>query len=298
MYVRTFYADRPDKSSLLQQREGGGSRRGMIRPVGRFAPRWPAYGALVAGGAAVILAGCGGTGSSVTKAAALEFARAVNLRASDVPGARVSPQEHRSTGTTEEPVDLECSSRGKSSSSPVAREVRSLETPHAFVVSFVVVERSDAAAAAALAPFASSSGRVCLIRSLGATVTSEGESTESSFAVSGTSVPVPSALGPGAAALHVLAAVSHETSKGIGAETQRFLRRLERTPNGKRLAERDRRALGRHRNEKPPPFHVSLAIFRVGPADIALFTVGRSISPSLERRLLLLLHSRAVAHAL
>jgi hypothetical protein len=273
----------------------------MIRSVRGFTARSFVSGALVVGCVAMGVAGCGAAGSSVTETAARDFAQAVNLRASDVPGAHVSPKETGSRGSTEEPFALaKCLGRGKPSSSPVAREVSpSLAAPHAFVASVVVVERSDVAATAELTPFASSSGRACLTRELGEAVTSEGQTTETSFAVGGTSVPVPTALGPGAAALHVLAELSHaEPSKEISAETQKLLRRLERTPKGKRRADRERRLLERHLGEKVPPFHISFAMFRVGPADIALFSIGGSISPSLERRLLLLLHSRAVAHQL
>lgn len=243
------------------------------------------------------VAGCGVAGSSVTKTAARDFAQAVNLRTRDVPGSHVSPGSH---GSSEEPFALARCSGREPSGRPVVREVSpSLSAPHAFIASAVVVERSAAAAAAELAPFASASGRACLIRGLGAAVTSEGQTTETSFAVGGTSASVPTALGPGAAALHVLAELSHAApSKGIDPETQKLLRRLERTPAGKRRAERERRLLERHLGEKVPPFHVSFAMFRVGPADIALFSIGGSISPTLERRLLLLLHSRAVTHKL
>jgi hypothetical protein len=270
----------------------------MIWSVRVFTARSFVSGALVVGCAAMGVAGYAAAGSSVTKTAARDFAQAVNLRASDVPGAHVSTG---SRGSSEEPFALaRCSGRGKPPGRPVALEVSpSLDAPHAFVASVVVVERSDAAAAAELAPFASASGRACLIRGLGEAVTSEGQTTETSFAVGGTSVPVPTALGPGAAALHVLAELSHaKPRKEISAETRKLLRRLERTPKGKRRAERERRLLEKHLGEKVPPFHVSFAMFRVGPADIALFSIGGLISPSLERRLLLLLHSRAVTHKL
>lgn len=273
-------------------------RSGMIWLARALEARSFVSGALIVGCAAMGVAGCGAAGPTVTKSAARDFAQAVNLRASDVPGAHVTPG---SRGSTEEPFALaRCSGRGKPSGRPVAREVSpSLSAPHAFVVSAVVVERSAAAAAAELAPFASASGRACLIRELGAAVTSEGQTTETSFAVGGTSVPVPTALGPDAASLHVLAELSHpEPNRGIAPETRRLLRRLERTHAGKRRAERERRLLERHLGEKVPPFHVSFAMFRVGPADIALASVGGLISPALERRLLLLLHSRAVTHKL
>jgi len=268
----------------------------MIRSVRGFTARSFVSGALVVGCAATGLAGCGAADPSVTKTAARDFALAVNLRARDVPGAHVSPG---SRASSEEPFTLaRCSGRGKPSGPPIAREVSpTLSAPHEFIGSAVVVERSAAAAAAEMAPFTSASGRACLIRGLGAAVVSEGQTTETSFAVGGTSVPVPTALGHGAAALHVLAQLSHtEPSKVIEAETQKRLRRLERTPAGKRRAARERRLL--HLGEKVPPFHVSFAMFRVGPADIALFSIGEAISPALERRLLLLLHSRAVTHKL
>lgn len=301
LYVSTFYAHRARarcRCGRISRDDGVAHQRGMIRSVREFTARSFVSGALVVGCAAMGVAGCGAAGSSVTKTAARDFAQDVNLRTRDVPGAHVSPG---SRGSSEEPFALaRCSGRGKPSGLPVAREVSpSISAPHAFIASAVVVERSAAAAAAELAPFASASGRACLIRGLGAAVTSQGQTTETSFAVGGKSVLVPTALGPGAAALHVLAELSHaEPSKGIDAETQKLLRRLELTPAGKRRAERERRLLERHLGEKVPPFHVSFAMFRVGPADIALFSIGGPISPALERRLLLLLHSRAVTHKL
>jgi hypothetical protein len=272
----------------------------MIGPVGVLGGRSVGSIALVAA-CTVSLTGCGGSGSSVTRTAALAFAHAVNLRVSDVPGAQVLPKEPGSHSSTKELFDpFKCVGAGELPSSPVAFDASPAFAAHAaLVASGVVVERSDVAAAAELAPFASARGRACLIRSMGASVTSEGATTQTSVAVSGTSVPVPAALGPGAGAIQVLAEPPHEdTSKELRVRVQRFLRHLEHTPGDKRKAEKDRRALEQHPTEKAPPFHVGFAMFRLGPADIILFSIGHAISPALERRLLLLLHSRAVAHKL
>gem|GEM_PF-4047892 len=47
------------------------------------------------------------------------------------------------------------------------------------------------------------------------------------------------------------------------------------------------------------PFHVNAAMFRVGATDVVLLSLGRSeLPPDVESHLLLLLHSRAVAHKL
>jgi hypothetical protein len=256
----------------------------MIRPVRRGAVFLLVLVALAAGSATVGLAESASASTSFTKAEAVAFARAVNLRASDLPGAEVIPHSFGGTihvegseGAGSQGDPFSCGRNGKLNP-PAGGGVSSLITHWGFVASLVLVARSEARAAAEAVALESRQGRACLARTLGEAESVEGNKKVTSFAVKAAFVPVANVLGPGAVAVHVLA----ELPPLIELEEN-----LRRTP----------------RRKPPKPkatfLHIDAAFFRVGPAEVAFLTLGtRQFPPATEGRLLALLHSRAEAHKL
>jgi len=230
--------------------------------------------ALIAGGVTIAAAGSGSTSVPITKAQAVAFAHAVNLRESDLPGAKAySFGEHlehsveHSIGSSPE-EDLLCA-QDKLPSRRVGGAASALSGGgYPFVASVVLVMRSEALAEAEVAALASKRGHACLARQLGRVESVEGEKKVTSFAAKVTFVPVAKTLGPGAIALRVLAELPPAHEKD---ETQ----------------------------SKATLTHVDAAIFRVGPAEVFFLTFGvHPFPPATEGRLLALLHSRAEAHKL
>ncbi len=225
---------------------------------------------LIAGGVTIAVAGSGSASTKVTKAQAVAFAQAVNLRASDLPGAKTFPMGELSghpIGASRE-EQLLCS-QSKVPSRRVGGAASALSgAGYPFVASVVLVMRSEAFAKAEVVALSTGRGHACLARQLGRVESVEGERKVTSFAAKVTFVPVAKALGPGAIALHVLAELppAHEKDE---------------------------------RQSKATFTHVDAAIFRVGPAEIFFLTFGvRPFPPATEDRLLTLLHSRAEAHKL
>jgi len=230
--------------------------------------------ALIAGGVTIAVAGSGNASASITKAQAVAYAKAVNLRASDLAAAKAysfgehfeHSAEHSIGASPEE--QLLCG-QSKMPSRRVGGAASALSgARYPFVASVVLVMRSEAFAKAEVAALSTRRGHACLARQLGRVVSVEGEKKVTSFAAKVTFVPVAKALGPGAIALRVLAELppAHEKDE---------------------------------RQSKATFTHVDAAIFRVGPAEVFFLTFGvRPFPPASENRLLMLLHSRAEAHKL
>ena len=212
--------------------------------------------ALVAGCLTSAVAASGIASTPITKAEAVAFAQAVNLRAGDLPGATELPAGHESTGASQD-EEPRCARPRRMLRRPLYAEASLLSDPDAiFVASAVGVMRTEALAEAELSALASPRGRVCLARALGEVVSVEGEKRLTSVPIKVTFVPVAKTLGPGAIGLHVLAKLPH-------------------TP-------------------KTAVLHADEVLFRVGPAEIFFLTLGvRRFPTATEARLLSLLYSRA-----
>jgi hypothetical protein len=228
--------------------------------------------AIGAGGVTVAVARSVSPGSQsapTTKAEADAFARAVNLRASDLPGATAI----RGAIFDREAVQYEalrCGRRGTAGEAPVGGGESWLNNTNEDVASIVEVAPSPHLAETELAALGSRRGRTCLTRALGRALSFElhGES-EWSHAVKVTFVPVAELIGNKALAIHVIAKLPPIEE--------------ENPP------------------PKPPVRYITVdgAFFRVGPAEVAFFVLGNAPLPqATEDRLLALLHSRAEAHRL
>lgn len=242
-------------------------------------------GAVAAGGVAIAAAGSGSAAAPITKAQALAFAQAVNLRPSDLPGSEVfhQPEMGLIEGLTREeqrpkaPSPAEafpCAQVGKAGHHPVANATSTLtgstpNSPYGFVQSRVVVMPNERLAAAELATLDTRRGRACLVRLGGESVGVEGEKKTTSFARKVAFIPVAKLLGPRAIALHILAELPPAHEKG---ETE----------------------------PKATFFYLAAAWFRVGPAEIGFlaFDSTQQLPAAIEAHLLSLLHSRAEAHKL
>ncbi len=241
--------------------------------------------ALAAGAVTIAQAESGGAGAPITKAAAVAFANAVKLRASDLPGAEALPRRNNAEDISHIAA-LSCGR--KVHSSYLGGAVSFFAAPYGFVGSVVVVTPTDALAKAKVVALSSRRGRVCLARKLGESETvGLGESeivgggktvtSVTSHTVKATFVPVAKLLGPGAITLHVLAELPPLDESGANLP-----RRLKHVPKPKGTL-----------------LYLGATFFRVGPAEILLLTLGaRRFPPATEGRLLSLLHSRAEANKL
>jgi hypothetical protein len=222
--------------------------------------------------------------ATFTRTQALAFARAVNLRASDLPGSEVlTPNTSEGAGHSgshegaqvEEPFACGAGSRPLH---PAGGARSLLLGAHAIVASLVEVSRTQAFAERAIEALNSRRGRSCLVRSLGRVGSVEGERTVTSHAVRARFIDVSRLLGAGALAIHVTAELPALEEAQPG---------LER--------------VSKHRLAKPHPtfLRVDLAVFRCGPALIGFLTFGVDEFPSgTEGRLLSVMHRRALAHEL
>ena len=231
----------------------------------------------------------GDPGKPITVAQALPFVRAVNLQPSDFPGSGPfvgeagSPPEE--AGSPSEGAELQgllhCGHRGKSRSRTVAAERSALEDRYGdrigeVVGSAVIVMPSDALAKAEIATLRSPGGRACMAHDLRSSGLGSGGPHGPVYAISITSAPVAHMLGQEAVVLRLLA-------------------RLRRSP---RI--RPHRG-GRRPSEPRAKLVYSVeAIFRVGAADIAFYTLSehRRFPLATESRLLTLLYDRARAREL
>ena len=216
-----------------------------------------------------------GAKASITKAEAIAFAEAVNLRPSDVPSGKAVPVvEPKGVMAGEQFV---CDGRKTKPSHPIARKASLVADPYEYLASAVEVMPTAPIAQAEMSALYTRRARACLARTLGEIETSEGEKRSSSFAVKVATVPVAQLLGPEAVGLHVLAEVPEE---------------LDPTPRDSPT----RPVL----KPKARFIHVTAAIFRVGPAEILFLAFGaiRQFPAATERHLLALLQSRAETHKL
>lgn len=232
-----------------------------------------AVAAAVIGGVVVVSAN---GGQSITKGEAIAFGRAVNLGPSDLPG---SSQFVGEGGSRAEGAKIERPLRcGGSHVRPVAGEASLLENRYRdsigeVVGSTVSVMPSEKAARAVLATLGSRTGRSCLTSDFRSHFGTRGPD-RPIYEISITSAPVTHILGRDAVALHLLA-------------------QLQRPPR-----------VESHRGQ-PPESPAKLvywveAVFRVGAADIAFYTLSeqRRFPQDTENRLLTLLHERAETHKL
>jgi hypothetical protein len=210
-----------------------------------------------------------GPSAPITKAEAEAFARAVNLRASDLPGATAI----RGAIFDREAVQYEalrCGRGGTASDAPVGGGESWLNNTNEDVASMVEVAPTLRVAETELAALGSRRGRSCLTHALGRAMSFELHGKpEWSHAVKVTFVPVSELIGNKALAIHVIAKLPPIEE--------------ENPP------------------PKPPVRYVTVdgAFFRVGPAEVAFFVLGNTpLPPTTEDRLLALLHSRAEAYRL
>jgi hypothetical protein len=222
--------------------------------------------ALVAGGVTIALAGSGSATAPITKAQAVTFARAVNLAASDLPGAKkFEPPSYEVARDEQETAaswsrTLRCARPGIVIHRPIDVEKSSFVGSRWLVGSVVQVMPTEAIAAAEVAAFASRRGHVCFARAADVQITSE-NAPLGPYPVTATFIPLTRLLGSDAIGVRDLV---RESFKG----KHWFL-------------------------------HSDAVFFRVGPAEIAFSAVGKTPFPAAtERRLLALLHSRAEAHKL
>jgi hypothetical protein len=231
---------------------------------------------IVAGGVSIALARSGGsTSTPITRAQAFAYAKAVNLRASDLPGAT----SIKGAIFGPEAVQFEalkCGLQGRPGIVPAGGGESWLTNRRALadsvvagVGSLVVVAPSNYYAEVEIAGLQSRGGRTCLARALGRALSFERHhKTESSHTVKVTVVPIGKYVAGVHLDIHVLAKLPPiEGVKPEVTET-RYI-------------------------------NVDAAFFRVGPADIAFFALGATRFPSAtEIQLLTLLHSRAEANKL
>lgn len=220
--------------------------------------------ALVAGGVTLALARSGRTTAPITKVEADAFARVVNLKASDLPGATALRGAIFGPEAVQNEA-LKCGLQGRPGIGPVGGVESWLVNSHAQVGSVVVVAPSDYFAEAEIAGLGSPGGRKCLARALGRALTFERHhQLERSHTVRVAFVPAAKPLGR-AIAVHVLAKLP--PIEGVKLKA-RYI-------------------------------NVAAEFFRVGPADMAFFALGTTrFPPATEDHLLALLHRRAEAHKL
>jgi hypothetical protein len=221
--------------------------------------------AVLACGAVVALAASGGENRPIAKAQAVAFAKAVNLRLGDLPGAkRQEPPSYEGAQDEREAQKswaktVRCARHGVAVHRPVHVGVSLLGDGPWLVSAEVRVMPSESFAALELGSFASKRGQVCFARADRVTVTSEDESPENPEPLKTTFLQLGRSLGVG----------------GIGAQT---------------LSSTTRTTLAGYSDA---------ALFRVGCAVIVFSAVGKQPFPAAtERRLLSLLHTRAEAHKL
>lgn len=242
----------------------------MIRPVLRRAVILFVFLAFAAGGVTIALAGLGST--PITKAQAETFAQAVNLRASDLPGATVL-QGFFSPDAVQYKA-LKCGRQRKGGRYPVGGGESWLSDSQGnaaeIIGSIIVVAPNQNVAEAKLATLGSRHGRACLARALGRALTFERHHRlEWSHTVKATFLPVVKLGGDRTIAIHVLAKLPL-----IEGES----------PSPKRRAKY---------------INVEAAFFRAGPAEVAFLALGATrFPPATEAHLLTLLHSRAEAHTI
>jgi hypothetical protein len=246
----------------------------VIRPALWMTGIWLglALSMLLAGGVTIALASSVPARKPITRAQALAYAKAVNLRASDLPGATSIKGEIFGREAVQYEA-LKCGLQSRPGIVPVGGGESWLTNRRALadsvvagVGSLVVVAPSNYYAEVEIAGLQSRGGHTCLARALGRALAFEthGQS-ESSHTVKVTVVPIGKYVAGVHLDIHVLAKLP--PIEGVKPEA-RYI-------------------------------NVDAAFFRVGPADIAFFALGGTRFPAAtERRLLSLLYARAEAHKL
>jgi hypothetical protein len=244
---------------------GGHLRRSRIASV-------LALLALAAGGAEVALASSVPARKPITRAQADAYAKAVNLRASDLPGA-TSVKGAIFGAEAVQYEALKCGLQGRPGIVPAGGGESWLSNRRpladsvvAGVGSLVVVAPSNYYAEVEIAGLQSRGGRTCLARVLGRDLEFERHhKSESSHTVNVAVVPIGEHVAGVHLDIHVLAKLPPIEGAKLEA---RYI-------------------------------NVDAAFFRVGPADIAFFALGATrFPPATEIQLLTLLHSRAEANKL
>jgi hypothetical protein len=220
---------------------------------------------LIAGGVTIAVAGSVPARKPITRAQADVYAKAVNLRASDLPGAKALKGAIFGSEAVQYEA-LKCGLQGRPGIVPAGGGELWLADSRAQVGSIVVVAPSDYYAEVEIAGLESRGGRTCLARALGRALEFERHhKSESSHTVKVTVVPIGKYVAGVHLDIHVLAKLP--PIEGVKPEA-RYI-------------------------------NVDAAFFRVGPADIAFFALGATrFPPATEIQLLTLLHSRAEAHKL
>ena len=221
--------------------------------------------ALFACGVVVALAASGGESTPLSKTQAVAFARAVNLRASDLPGAKTEevPSYERAQNEREAQVSWAKTIRCARHDLAVRRPIDvgapvSLLLAGRYVGDGVRVMPSETVAASEVGAFASKRGHLCFARAAQVSVTSANEPPENPEPLKTTFLQLGRSLGVGA----------------IGVQTVS-------SATGSRALYSD------------------AVLFRVGSAEIEFFAFGKQPFPAAtERRLLSLLYRRAEAHKL
>ena len=230
---------------------------------------------IAAGGVTIALARSGSSSTPITKAQAVAYAKAVNLRASDLPGATSVKGAIFGPDAVQYEA-LKCGLQGRPGIVPAGGGESWLSNRRALadsvvagVGSLVVVAPSNYYAEVEIAGLESRGGRTCLARALGRALEFERHhKTESSHTVKVTVITIGKYVVGVHLDIHVLAKLP--PIEGVKPEVTE----------------------ARYIN-------VDAAFFRVGPADIAFFALGSSrFPPATEIQLLTLLHSRAEAHKL
>jgi hypothetical protein len=195
------------------------------------------------------------------------FARAVNVRASDIPES-VRPRMGVLTVFSAAPLACSCRQAAQAGGSSI------VPTPDGLVASAVSVRASTRVAIQQMRDLLTSSGQVCLGRSLGeAGVLLQAQLM--SFEVTARTLGPPKDLGGEAAGRTVLAEMT--TAADLVRDSQEAHRLGHPTTGAKTI-------------------HVSGVVFRVGPAQILLMIIDERGEPSRTEmyRLLRRLHNRAV----
>lgn len=216
-----------------------------------------------AGGMTLALADSATPGAAVTKQKAEAFARAVDLRAGDLPGSKALEGAAFAPGAVQFKA-LSCARPRAGALRPVAGR-ESWLVHGGLIGSVVLVAPRRHQVEADLAALRSRRGRSCLSRALGSAMTFERHGRlESSHTVRTTFTPVAEILGPESTALHVVAKLPPVEGETPALQRKGFY------------------------------FHAEAAFFGAGAAEVAFFAVGEARLPSAtEARLLTLLHERA-----
>jgi hypothetical protein len=230
---------------------------------------------LIAGGAKVALTSSVPARKPITRAQVIAYAKAVNLRASDLPGATSVKGEIFGPEAVQYEA-LKCGLQGRPGIVPVGGGESWLSNRRALagsvvagVGSVVVVAPTNYYAEVEIAGLESRGGRTCLGRALGRALEFERHhKSESSHTVKVAVVPIGKYVAGVHLVIHVLAKLPPIEGVKPKATEARYI-------------------------------NVDAAFFRVGPADIAFFALGATrFPPATQIQLLTLLHSRAEAHKL